>query len=367
SRIEEEFSIFFSTLPPQLLREIGAVPTLTEPVNVMLISHGHFDHYAALFTIPNPPAIYGSKFTMLTIEGAQQWRWHRNYEQPKCQVQTFDKPIEIEHVKVTAISADHTIPGAYCFLIETSNATILYASDYRLYNGHKFYHAVSNRVDALITEGTNIGKPSTRLTEKRSIELTREVISEHKGLITISVSPNNIFRIACMIQMARSLGREVCLTLDILEKLMKASTIYNVPKVNETSLLEVAKAPENFIVLTGQIDNYHVTMFRAEFSRLFTPEGAYVVSHNTMMSPFSQLAYENLKHFLSHRACPLYYIHSSGHSYLPEIQKMIENLHPHLVFPIYTEFPEAFRQFCPTDINVVIPERCKKYYFRKPL
>ena len=60
----------------------------------------------------------------------------------------------------------------------------------------------------------------------------------------------------------------------------------------------------------------------------------------------------------------LYQVHCSGHIYQSDLVSMISTIHPKVLIPIHTEHPELYQSLgLPTDIQIIIPEKGKKYNF----
>lgn len=82
--------------------------------------------------------------------------------------------MKVEDLEIEPVYVDHSVPGAYGFIIHTSKGSIVYSSDYRLHGpmGHMTRELVNKACEsdpvAIISEGTHICPEESQVTHSES-------------------------------------------------------------------------------------------------------------------------------------------------------------------------------------------------------
>lgn len=168
---------------------------LDTSVDAVLLSHAHVDHCSYIHYLRPEIPVYCSRESRLIMQcfqdtgGSEEYvRYRENFgtyrnrrgEASRAKVaknrEEVDRNIravapgqfKVDSVEVEAVPVDHSLPGAYAFIIHTSDKTIAYTADIR-YHGRRrretemfVEKCAAERADVMLCEGTRIGtrKPS---------------------------------------------------------------------------------------------------------------------------------------------------------------------------------------------------------------
>ena len=118
----------------------------------------------------------------------------------------------IGDIKITPYLCDHSAFDAYMFLLDCEGKKILYTGDFRS-NGRKFFQSLLNKlpkVDALITEGTNLSNNKIgkiNLTEKELEKKGIELLEGNDRPVFVLMAGTNIDRIVTLYKIANATKR----------------------------------------------------------------------------------------------------------------------------------------------------------------
>ncbi len=201
-------------------------------VDALFITHYHGDHVGGIFDIPdkNVPIYMGStaRKIMLNIHTAlakvPELQKEENekvtlLKSNRIKEITENVPIkEIEGIKITPYSVDHSAYDAYMYLIEADGKVALHTGDFR---GHGFrgasmmkvikhyVHEAGRQVDYLITEGTMIGDRQFEecLSEENLEEKAKSYFRENRYVFLV-VSSTNLDSLASFYRAAKAYNME---------------------------------------------------------------------------------------------------------------------------------------------------------------
>lgn len=337
----------------------------------IFISHIHYDHvYEVRYVDPEIPIHLGETALMML----------RSWETTSPQMAKFGpheyRPfrtghkIRVDGIEVEPIHVDHSTPGAYGFLIHTSEGTLVYSGDLRRHGPHgemteEFVEAAEGaQPTALLLEGTRVAPqdPRENLSETEVRARIERLVSSSKKLAITTFYGRDVDRMRSLAEVAEKTGRTfVFSTKDahLLEALQTDPKL-QVPQPFQSPHLAVYQRvlslprpwerayegrclgpsdirahPERYIL---HLDFNQLT----ELVDIQPPKGSLFI--RSMSEPFEEDDVEEavLQNWLSHFELQFHPAHASGHGSQAEIFEMAETIQPKALFPIHTEHPELF-------------------------
>ncbi|HKS59529.1 MAG TPA: MBL fold metallo-hydrolase [Thermoplasmata archaeon] len=343
-------------------------------IHGLFVSHAHFDHVGYLrYVDPNIPLHVGggTRKLMEAIEGSTP---STHYGEHPYRIFSDGKAVRVGQVEVVPLPVDHSIPGAYGFLVRTSEGTLVYTGDFRMHGPraaltHQFLEsAEQERPLSLVIEGTRAGPdPRKNFTEEGVQRGVDELLARTETLALASCYPRDIDRLGTLYRAARAAGRDLVVSLKTAHLL---ATIAGTPGLEgpvpgQSEGLRVYERPKrryarwekpfldeavdsDWVRDHGRqalllLDLQHFT----ELVDLRPPRGAPFI--HSMSEPFSEEDVNDqvLHNWLDHFGLGFHQFHASGHVSGPEIGQAVSSVQAASVFPVHTEHPEAFREFAP--------------------
>ena len=329
----------------------------------VLISHYHSDHEGlATKILPEIPIYMGEKSHEIH-KVTREYIKKEYLKEPK----TF-KPEEeflIGDIKITPYLCDHSAFDSHMFLLECEGKKILYTGDFHS-NGRKFFQSLLNKlpkVDALITEGTNLSNDKIgkiNLTEKELEKKGIEILEGNDRPVFVLMAATNIDRIVTFYKIANATKRLFLLdtyagqiTATIGGNIPNPRTFFNV-KIFQTSsskhdILEnypknkiwknkIAKS--NFLMCVRTSMKKYLESYPNEFSF----EGCTLFY--SMWEGYKKQ--ENMKKFLKfmeEKGVKTISLHTSGHADEKDFDKLIKKVEPKIIIPVHTENSEWFKRY----------------------
>ena len=168
---------FLSPRTEKSLQELGILPNISgvykfDPsppeVDAFFLSHGHLDHSGYLSFIKREIPVYCGETTQTVLRTLSETRragLEFNVADIKLNVFRTGKKVKVDNMVIEPCHVDHSIPGAYGFLIHTSSGTIIYTGDFRDHGGkpemtREFVEkARETEPVAVVNEATNMFGP----------------------------------------------------------------------------------------------------------------------------------------------------------------------------------------------------------------
>lgn len=400
------------------LIKMGRAPTIKPTVDGVFLTHAHADHSWNIAFLHKDMPIYCGETCELILRAAQESSTtgfgmdfytlleafidkRKRPEHPR-KFNTFrtGSKLKVNTIEVEPIHVDHSIPGAYGFIIQAPSGCVVYTGDFRLHgirsNMTKDLVERSKECepDMLICEGTRIkGEPS--LTEKE----VRQKISKYmktKGLVVANFPPRDIDRINTFFYACKENNRKLAITtkLAYLLEILKEDKRLPVPDVRDDSILiyvhraRWGSVTEDDVHVTEKEKDYYkwerkylrydnfvtcediskkqdeVVLYCDYFSLkelidIKPQEGScFIYSLSEPHDEKQVIDYKIMKNWLDHFNLPLVKAHASGHASLEEITEIISEIQPKKVIPIHTDDAEMFKAVVENVLSteVLIPE-----------
>jgi ribonuclease J len=386
---DEKGLLEFDLLPkiPGLYRFDEKEPEL----DAVLLSHSHTDHSAYISFLNRKIPVYCGETTALILQAFNEITPKSFDNDIKgLQLRTFhtgDK-IKVGSVEVEPIHVDHSVPGAYGFIIHTTEGAVVYSGDFRLHGTKPemtqdfVQAAAATKPIAMLCEGTNlIGADYS--TENEVNAKLGKVVSSSQNLVLAAFRHTDIDRTRTLSEVASRNHRKLAISLRqayVLNKL-KADKSLEFPSVDSSDFLifkrekktyyrweqailglsnvvdaeQVQKIQNQVILATGFADLKELLYMRPDSGSSF------VLSSSEPFNEEMEIEYDKFVNWLDHFGLPMFHIHCSGHIMPTEIKQVITKIAPQTLFPIHTEYPELYSKFVSDVTKVQLPQKNRQY------
>ena len=362
-------------------------------IDAVFISHSHSDHSNHLPFLDESIPVYMGHGTHRIFE-----IYHKLYptlvdigEHGHLNFFRSGDRINVKHLVIEPVHVEHSVPGAYGFIIHTSKGPIIYTGDFRLHGPmsrmtQEFVEkAAGAKPLALLTEGTRMAREEEHdHTEAEVEEKVSGIIRESKGIVFAYFSMSNIDRFLSFYRAALKNGKKLVIDskyayiLDSLKDKIPA-----LPDVMEDSNIQIyfrlAKSG------TYSEKDYHVyerkflpkmvtyedvkrdqagLVMHMSFNKLLElvyiqPKNAdyiYSSSEHFLEGEENEAERTVLENWMKHFGVKFHKAHCSGHISRKELEQVIHAMNPKILIPIHTERAADFRNL---HTNVIIPEKGK--------
>jgi len=394
---------FLSPKSEKSLQELGILPKLdgvykfdSKPpeIDAIFVSHSHLDHSAYLSFINRDIPIYCGQTTQTIMHALGETR-RTDIEFcvkdiPFRPFRTGEK-LRIGSLEIEPVHVDHSVPGAYGFVIGTSYGTVVYTGDFRTHGSKP--KMTRDFVDkareaepvAVITEATNMTGASIS-SEKDVENKLNSIVGEAEGIVFAEYAYADVDRLNSFVRIARNNGR--CLAVSLrqanLLNALRSDRGLGVPDLNCDYLLIFRKSKERHEKWETQILEQYSTkiidVFEAskrqcklvlalslyDFEELvqINPHAGscYVLSTSEPFNEEMEVDFRKLTNWLDHYGLPQYHVHVSGHVMPLQLKALLREMEATKIFPIHTENAELVGKFI-RDLkgSVVLVEKGKAY------
>jgi len=365
-----------------------------EPLfDALVLSHAHIDHIGYLPFIHEEIPVYCGECTKTIIDAMQE---SGRMDLGEHNYRTFrtSKKISVGTLEIEPIHVDHSIPGAYGFIINTSNGAIVYTGDLRLHGPasqmtNDFAESAAKHDPiAMISEGTRVCPSEERIIFNSEAEVKKkcnEVVANVSNLVIATFYSRDIDRLRTLYEVAKENDRKFVIPLRKahlltmlrndprleIPDIQKEDTIIFYMKRKKTGeYLETDYYKWERPLLTKAVTYDYIRKNQSkvllnldltEFTELIDikpSNGGHFI--HSMSEPFSEedINKEVMHRWLNHFGLEFHQIHASGHCSQPHLKKIIDKIKPKQIIPVHTGHPEIFKQLF-KNIEVVIPQKEK--------
>jgi len=318
--------------------------------------------------------------------------FRRDYKKPAINrdIVTFQpcKNFKIDSLDIEPFPVDHSVPGAFGFIIHSSEGPIIYTGDMRLHGQHsqhtkEFVEKASEvKPIAMITEGTRIDETKTDESEKRVYTDSKKIINKEKNVSIVDFNFKDLDRFHTFYQIAKDLDKQLVINFKhacFLERYHKDPFVEAPNSIDESISLLLPKRHTgtynkedyseayvkkridypNIIQAEEIIKNprkYMVVLNFWYFNMLIDLKpyhGTYIHSLSEPFNEEMELSYDRMKNWLNHFDLSLNQSHCSGHINGTDLKQVIRKIKPKTLFPVHTEKPERFTSFHDNTVRVI--------------
>jgi ribonuclease J len=366
--------------------------TKTPEIDAIILSHYHYDHFGRIgFTDPEIP-IYCGETTELIHQAYSESSGSPLEDHDIRTFRTGDK-LKVGSVEVRPIHVDHSIPGAYGFVLHTSEGALAYTGDFRFHGPagkmtEDFVNvAAKEKPAALITEGTRVSdsKHGKERTESDVALATADVLKKAKNLVFSSFRGNDVDRIVSFDKACKAASRKLVVSPKIailLVKLQKDKHL-KVPVVGKDVQVYLRRKrggtydDKDYFPWERDFLEYGLTaeQVRKEQKGLllhldqwYLPElidikpekgGSYIHATTEAFNEEGEQEEEVIKNWVDYFGFSYHQIHASGHATMDKVEYLVGGVNAKSVIPIHTGRPDLFSSFANRS-QLLTPKRAEE-------
>lgn len=377
------------------LLEMAGKKVEVPSVDAVLVSHAHADHVDYISFLHGDIPVYMGA-TCHAILKAIKERAPRDFEREVLdflprpskrgakpigrKIETFrsGQKFRVGSLEIHPIHMDHSIPGAYGFIIYTSAGAIAYTGDFRLHGTKPemtrefISEAKAARPVALICEGTRIADLPHDESEPRVFSEANLLVADNKSApVFADFNFKDVDRLRTFYQVATHCGRKLMVKLKdcyYLKHLSKDRDL-GIPNYDDNNIVvykpkqgsgtyadgdyygddakfagmpnartaaEISKNPGRYLCAFGYFG------FAALIDMKPPPGSLYIHSASEPYNEEMLLSQERVDNWLDRFGMQRHQIHCSGHAKGGDLFNVVKEIDSQMLFPIHTQHPEIF-------------------------
>jgi len=361
--------------------------------DAIFLSHMHFDHaWHVKFTDPGIPVHLGEAANLIRNSWETTGGSAVNFGEHEYSPFRTGAKLKVGSLEVEPIHVDHSVPGAYGFLVHTSDGCVVYTGDFRAHGPRAdmtrefVRRAAAEKPIALVCEGTRVSPDDPRedLSEKQVEDRIRGLLKRHGKLAVVSFYPKDVDRMRTYRDVARMTGRKFVVSAKVAHLLrsLKGDRHIRVPDpLEDPNMLVYVRSgmprpyayEQRFIDMLGSkgnvVDSEYVAkhqkqmIFHSDFTQLAelidiapVPGSLFIRSQS---EPFEEddVQEEILRNWIDHFRLDFHQAHASGHANMSEVFSIVREISPKVVIPVHTEHPEFFTR-CSQHVRQPEARKC---------
>jgi ribonuclease J len=342
---------------------------LVEPIDGLVISHPHQDHYGLLRDLPQHWPVWSGEAAEILMRMTAALRGDRIAQR----FQTYHAwtPFTVGPFTVTPYLTDHSAFDAHMLLVDCGDRRILYSGDFRRVGRKavlvdRLMSRPPKGVDVLLLEGTTLGRSEVYPTEAELEDEFVDLFKRTAGRVFVTWSAQNIDRTVTIYRACKRTGRTLILdlyTLDVLERLARLcdslprlgwpqvmcivtasmKRLYDDPaRLGAPDFVERCATSGNAIgaaKLAGRSDA--VVMLRPSLLRDFARKGFRFESDDawvfSMWSGYLQSdQYLSVRREIQEAGAGFHQIHTSGHASSADLEEFAQRVEHRCLVPIHS-------------------------------
>jgi ribonuclease J len=396
---------FLSPKSETSLQELEILPKITgtykfDPnppeVAAVFLSHGHLDHSAHLSFIKREIPVYCGETTQVILQAlSESRRADLEFNVADLDFRSFrtGNKITVDSLEVEPVHVDHSVPGAYGFIIHTSNGSVVYTGDFRDHGAkpemtREFVEKAKEAEPvAVVTEATNM-TGATVSSEAEVEDKLNHIVAQTEGIVMAGFANSDVDRLNSFYHVAKRNRRCLAVSLKqahLLDSLREDKGL-SIPSLDDDAMLIFRKSKKRFdkwetqLIERYSLQNRVFDVFEAskqqcnvilaisfyDFEELVslqpTAGSCYILSSSEPFNEEMEIDYDRLTNWLEHYGVPQYHVHVSGHMMPLQLKAALKEMNAARMFPIHTENAKLCAKFM-RDLKSQIThvEKCKEY------
>ncbi len=384
---------------PDLLALCGRTAKEERCVDAVVLSHAHSDHAAYISFLREDIPVWMGRMARTIIQSIEdernsdiEFEVTRFKERPiKPRQQAVQRRIHdfrtgdsfnFDSIKITPVHVDHSIPGCYGFVIETSEAMIAYSGDLRSHGNRgqltsDFVSAASEaKPDIMLCEGTRIHEAVNHSEGDVFATCGFLVKQARNSFVFADYSYKDIDRFTTFFKIAKESGRKLLIGVRAaryIQAVRGCDPKLGVPRVDDETIgiyrpRETRYSPEDARFYDAHANVWGCAEVKSKETGVITSMSSYssdelidirpsggLYIHSTS-EPFSEegiIDEERTRRWLEQFGLQRVNSHCSGHASGVELAKIVNAINPKTIVPIHTESPKLFRVFFGDKVRVV--------------
>ncbi len=378
----ESFSVSRMTLLQML--DAGILPAVkglyeglddVKPVDALLLSHPHQDHYGFCKYIRKDIPVYLSQDANLMLGASDVFLPTRFGIHDQRRFFQDRTPVQIGDFKVTPYLMDHSGYGAMAFLVEADGKKIFYSGDFR---GHgrksalfdKLLRLPPSGIDVLLMEGTMVdrtgeGVDTEQQLENRIVKETRQ----YPGMKLIQCSAQNIDRVVTFYRAAKRSGAIFVMDLyvaNVIHALERKSlpdpfngfkdvqvlfTKHFMKRLEQKKIPDWYKRWRPYEVRSSELKRAGGNVFafyrensEPELEPAGIPSGS-VLFYSQWKGYMTEPSFKPTEAFCKKHSIAIVEAHTSGHAVVDDLVRLEKALNPRKITPIHSNSPEKYSKY----------------------
>ena len=379
-------------------------------IDAVLLTHAHADHADYISFLHEDIPIYMGDTCHLILKALEE-RSSRTLEKEVLSfrtrpynrkdpliertVNTFrtgDK-FKVGSLEVEPIHVDHSVPGAYGFIIYTSEGPIAYTGDIRLHGTNAqmtrdfIEKAKEVKPIALICEGTRINKDGKEESEEIVHNESNKIVSDTDRLIFADFNFKDVDRLRTFYNIAKENGRKFVVKLNdaYFLKYLSEDPKLNVPKLDDEDIViylpkkgsgtysdsDYKGSEKQFIDQNNAWTAQQISQRKSKvlcalgfysFTSLIDikprPGAIYIHSASEPYNEEQEISEVRTDNWLAHFGMKKFQCHCSGHAQGADLLQVVKEIDAKTLYPVHTEHPEIYQK---ESKNMILVEEGKQY------
>jgi len=343
-----------------IIPNITYLQSKREHIRAILLTHGHYDHIAAIHYLIEKlgnPIIYTAEITKAIVER----RHHEFTNAPRLRFEVIKHGSVArisEHFTAKFFNVDHTIPDAVGFVLDTPAGKMVSFGDFRLtidqdgkpVDTEIFKEIGDLGVHSLFVDSTSIQREGFSLSEHMVEKNLEDLIKGAMGRVIIATFSSLLTRIKEIIKIAERHGRKVAVNGRSMKDNVQIARDLGYLKVKNDQLINLEdvhkyKDEKLLILTTGAQGEANAGLMRIVSGehRLVHLKPTDTVIFSSSVVPGNERSVQMLQDNIARQVDEVYNyqlldIHSGGHAHRADISLVLKLVRPQFIVPIHAYY-----------------------------